>query len=196
VLSCLVVFLAEPSRAQTIEEDVQFFIEIDCDLNPEVNARAAKVVEQGEKLYPAIRMKLEVTRDDYSISRLVSLMLNAPGDRSKLLPDIRALFNSELAEEDPDIKARAIEALGEMGNEEDAPAILELLQHEDDRVRYYAARALERIGTLEHAEQLQKVLNSYAARKTAEELRRDYFFIRGNQSIAAIREQALVKPMQ
>ena len=65
-----------------------------------------------------------------------------------------------LSDEDPEIIAQAVKVLGDVKNVDAGPSLLPLLKHENDRVKFFAAQAIGRIG---YKEAIQPLLDLIAA---------------------------------
>lgn len=187
-----------------LEAEVQWYMVIDCFMHEEIQARRERLLAHGEALYPIIRRKLKTTTESFGISRLLSLVIAAPGDHSKMLPAIRELVESQAARDDPWVLFHVANTLGKIGGVEDVPVLLELFRFDSGepevgaqlrshRVRVLAARALADLAGPEAIEPMEQSLQQRAADLSREQIRRDPSFLEGYLAIARIRHRSLIE---
>ncbi len=137
-----------------------------------------EMVEQEEQAQRVVKLALEV---DFRLAarlagavklkfqnKMVALVAEieiAQEVKDKLLGITRsssavAILQEALSKEDPNVRRRAVYALGEIGSEAAVPALVEALNDEDPNVRWSAAEALGEIGSEAIVPVLVKVLNS------------------------------------
>ncbi len=185
-----------------LEHEVQWFMVMDDFMHEERWARAERLIAHGEKLYPIIRQKLQTTTDSFGISRLLSLVIEAPGDHSKMMPAIRELVESQAAKDDPRVLFHVASTLGKIGSKEDVPILLDLFRFDpgtpevealgSHRVRVLAARALADHAGPAAIEPMEQSIQKRAADLNREQIRRDPSFLEGYLAIAHIRYRALI----
>jgi hypothetical protein len=86
------------------------------------------------------------------LSRIFDLLGEQSGDRSRFLPYAqRELFSKHIV-----VRMSAVDLIGHIGAEADAPKVAALLADESGMVQMVAARALARIGTTKELPALEK----------------------------------------
>lgn len=189
----LVAGFVMPALADELQEDIDYLMNVDDFNNEEILDKWKRVVSQGERLYPIVIRKLAASSDPIAVSRLLSIVVESEGDKSTVMPAIRTLARSKAAQESPGTLFHVARSLGEIGGRDDVPVLLELFQHDEERVRINAARALGKIAGPEAIERIREIIEERATNLTREDVRRDYSLLEGYLAIAHLEHRALIQ---
>ena len=132
------------------KEEVLTLLPQGLDIDDEADvARYNALLTQGEIAYPALITIIKESNDPIIISRALAILRESIGGKNEVVRQLKQILPSRMKDEGKDdikILMAIVDALTDIGNEEDVQAFYPLLDHSNERVRIIAIRAIARRG--------------------------------------------------